>query len=106
MPEARADMAVAAVGLDIYQIGGETAAGVDGKVNVFNSRDRVWRTAADKPTAVSDSSAVELYGEIYVPGGIACRWSTYRCRRSLQPFTKCMAAHCSLAPSQSPAGWP
>ncbi len=69
MPEARADMAVAVIGLDIYQIGGETAAGVDGKVQVFNSRDRVWSEAAEKPTAVTSSSAVELYGEIYVPGG-------------------------------------
>lgn len=70
MPDARANMAVAAVGLDVYQIGGETSAGVDGKVHVFNSRDRIWSEAADKPTAVSDSSAVELYGEIYVPGGL------------------------------------
>jgi N-acetylneuraminic acid mutarotase len=70
MPEGRADMAVAAVGLDIYQIGGETTAGVDGKVRVFDSRERVWSEAADKPTAVTGSSAVELYGEIYVPGGL------------------------------------
>lgn len=70
MPEGRANMAVAAVGLDIYQIGGETAAGIDGKVNVFDTLDRTWRAAAEKPTAVSDSSAVQLYGEIYVPGGL------------------------------------
>jgi N-acetylneuraminic acid mutarotase len=69
MPEGRANMAVAAVGLDVYQIGGETAAGVDGKVHVFNSRDAVWRKAEEKPTAVADASAVELYGELYVVGG-------------------------------------
>jgi DNA-binding CsgD family transcriptional regulator/N-acetylneuraminic acid mutarotase len=69
MPDARANMAVAAVGLDLYQIGGETAGGVDGVVHVFNSVDRVWRTAAGKPTAVADASAAELYGEIYVAGG-------------------------------------
>jgi len=69
MPEGRANMAVASVGLDIYQIGGETATGVDGKVTIFNSVDRTWQEAAEKPTAVADASAVELYGEIYVPGG-------------------------------------
>jgi len=69
MLEGRANMAVASVGLDIYQIGGETAAGVDGKVNVFDSLERIWREAAEKPTAVADASAVELYGELYVAGG-------------------------------------
>ncbi|NCF64624.1 MAG: hypothetical protein GWP61_01535 [Chloroflexi bacterium] len=69
MPEGRANMAVAAVGLDVYQIGGETTAGVDGKVHVYNARDAVWRKATEKPTAVADASAVELYGELYVVGG-------------------------------------
>ncbi len=69
MPEGRASMAVTSVGLDIYQIGGETVEGVDGKVAIFNSVDRTWKEAAEKPTAVADAKAVELYGEIYVPGG-------------------------------------
>ncbi|MFL7838253.1 MAG: kelch repeat-containing protein [Candidatus Promineifilaceae bacterium] len=69
MPEPRADMAVASVGLDLYQIGGDTADGVDGTVQVFNSVDHVWQTRAEKPTAVADASAAELYGEIYVAGG-------------------------------------
>jgi DNA-binding CsgD family transcriptional regulator/N-acetylneuraminic acid mutarotase len=69
MPGPRANMAVASVGLDIYQIGGETAEGVDGQVQIFNSLDRTWRTGAEKPTAVADASAAELYGEIYVAGG-------------------------------------
>ena len=69
MPEGRANMAVASVGLDIYQIGGETANGVDGKVNYFDSVERIWQEAAEKPTAVADASAAELYGELYVPGG-------------------------------------
>jgi DNA-binding CsgD family transcriptional regulator/N-acetylneuraminic acid mutarotase len=69
MPEPRADMAVVSVGLDLYQVGGETADGIDGSVKVFNSVDRVWRTGAEKPTAVADATAAELYGEIYVAGG-------------------------------------
>ncbi len=69
MPEGRSNMAVAAVGLDIYQIGGETAEGIDGRVTVFDSVNRVWRDAAPKPTPVADVTAVELFGELYVPGG-------------------------------------
>ena len=69
MPDGRSNMAVSTFGLDLYQIGGETASGVDGSVHVFNSRDRAWRTAAEKPTAVADASAAELFGEIYVAGG-------------------------------------
>lgn len=69
LPTGRANMAVATVGLDVYQLGGETAAGVDGAVNVFDSTEHLWRSAATKPTAVADVTAAELYGEIYVPGG-------------------------------------
>ena len=69
MPQPRASMAVASVGLDLYQIGGESTDGVDGNVQVFNSVDRVWRQGAEKPTAVADATAAELYGEIYVAGG-------------------------------------
>jgi DNA-binding CsgD family transcriptional regulator/N-acetylneuraminic acid mutarotase len=69
LPQPRANMAVASVGLDLYQIGGESTDGVDGSVQVFNNVDRIWRTGAEKPTAVADATAAELYGEIYVAGG-------------------------------------
>jgi N-acetylneuraminic acid mutarotase len=69
METGRAGMAVATVGLNIYQIGGETAAGVDNAVTVFNTQERRWREAAPKLTAVSDATAGVLAGEIYVAGG-------------------------------------
>lgn len=69
LPDARAGMAVAAVGLELYQIAGETDAGVDGVVRVFDSRTKEWRDAAAKPTPVADAGAAELYGEIYLVGG-------------------------------------
>ncbi len=69
MPEGRANMAVVAVGLNLYQIGGETELGVDDAVYIFNSSTRAWQEGASKPTAVADVTAVDLYGEIYVPGG-------------------------------------
>ncbi|MEZ4510819.1 MAG: LuxR C-terminal-related transcriptional regulator [Chloroflexota bacterium] len=69
MPSKRANFAIAAVGLNVYQIGGETADGVVGDMMVFRSGDHVWEAATSKPTAVSDSSADVLFGEIYLPGG-------------------------------------
>jgi DNA-binding CsgD family transcriptional regulator/N-acetylneuraminic acid mutarotase len=69
MATGRAGMAVASVGLNIYQIGGETAAGVDNTVTVFNTQERRWQEAAPKLTAVSDAAAAVLAGEIYVVGG-------------------------------------
>ncbi len=69
MPEGRAGMAAAAVGLDVYAIGGETAVGVTNSVVVYDTAEHVWWEAAAKPTAVSDVTAAVLFGEIYVPGG-------------------------------------
>lgn len=69
MPGGRAGMAVATVGLNIYQIGGETEAGVDNSVHVFNTAERQWYEAAPKLTAVTDATAGVLAGEIYVVGG-------------------------------------
>lgn len=70
LPEARAGQAATAIGLDVYLIGGETEAGVTGDVAIYNSRERIWRQAANKPTAVTEATADELFGEIYVPGGL------------------------------------
>ena len=70
LPEARAGRAAAAVGLEVYIIGGELADGVSDDVRVFDTRDRTWRRAAAKPTAVSSVTAADLFGEIFVPGGL------------------------------------
>ncbi|MEZ4515424.1 MAG: kelch repeat-containing protein [Chloroflexota bacterium] len=69
LPESRVSQAIASIGLDIYQIGGETAEGVVPDVWVYDTASRLWHEAADKPTAVADATAAELFGEIYVPGG-------------------------------------
>jgi DNA-binding CsgD family transcriptional regulator/N-acetylneuraminic acid mutarotase len=69
MAVGRAGMAVASVGLDIYQIGGETAGGIDNAVSVLNTQERLWRPAAPKLTPVTDAGAAVLAGEIYVAGG-------------------------------------
>jgi len=69
LPESRAGRAAAAIGLDVYLIGGETADGVTDAVSILDTRAREWREAAAKPTAVTATTAAELFGEIYVPGG-------------------------------------
>lgn len=69
LPEPRISQAIASVGLDIYHIGGETAAGVVNTVQSYDTGTRLWTEAAAKPAAVADTTAAELFGEIYVPGG-------------------------------------
>jgi DNA-binding CsgD family transcriptional regulator/N-acetylneuraminic acid mutarotase len=70
MPEPSAGRAVAAVGLDVYVIGGETETGITDEVRVFETQARAWRRATAKPTAVGETTADVLFGEIYVPGGL------------------------------------
>jgi DNA-binding CsgD family transcriptional regulator/N-acetylneuraminic acid mutarotase len=70
LPEPRTGQAVAAVGLDVYVIGGRTETGIAADVIVFDTRERAWRHAAAKPTPVTDATADELFGEIYVAGGL------------------------------------
>ncbi|MCB8921133.1 MAG: hypothetical protein H6662_06075 [Ardenticatenaceae bacterium] len=69
MPTGRANMALAAVGLDLYVIGGESETGVVNTVSTYDTIEFQWTEGAPKPTAVSETSAAVLFGEIYVPGG-------------------------------------
>lgn len=64
-----ANMAVGSVGLDIFQIGGETAVGVVNRVSRYQTNNHTWQEMTAKPTAVADATAAVLFGEIYVPGG-------------------------------------
>ena len=69
LPAARANMALVGNGLNLYLIGGETAVGVTNAVSIFNTSDLVWQEGAPKPTAVTEITGAELFGEIYIPGG-------------------------------------
>jgi DNA-binding CsgD family transcriptional regulator len=70
LPQPRAGMASAVVGLNLYLIGGETADGqVVNSVTVYQTDTRQWQTAAPKPTAVAEATAAVLFGELYVAGG-------------------------------------
>ncbi len=69
MPTGRAGMATIAVGLDVYLMGGENEQGVVNQVDVYDTVNCQWSIGSPKPTAVSDTTAAVLFGEIYVPGG-------------------------------------
>jgi DNA-binding CsgD family transcriptional regulator/N-acetylneuraminic acid mutarotase len=69
LPVPQAGMAVASVGLTLYQIGGETAEGVVNSTLAFDTSQRQWVEMAAKPTAVTDAGTAVLFGEIYVVGG-------------------------------------
>jgi DNA-binding CsgD family transcriptional regulator/N-acetylneuraminic acid mutarotase len=69
MPAATAGMAVAAIGLDVVLIGGETEAGIVNSAHLFDTTSGTWRELSPKPTAVADAGAAVLGGEIYVVGG-------------------------------------
>lgn len=70
MPTPRNALAVVADGGLIYAIGGVSADGPTGKVEVYDPKADAWSTRSPKPTPVGFVSAVVAGGEIYVPGGI------------------------------------
>ncbi len=69
LPAARTNMALVGNGLNLYLIGGETETGVTNTVSILQTSDLVWSEGMAKPTAVTDITGAELFGEIYIPGG-------------------------------------
>lgn len=69
LPAARANMALVGSGLNLYLIGGETTDGITNIVSILDTSALIWREGAAKPTAVTDITGAELFGEIYIPGG-------------------------------------
>ncbi|MGA9349785.1 MAG: LuxR C-terminal-related transcriptional regulator [Anaerolineae bacterium] len=69
LPTPRQGLALVAYEGHVYAIGGESADGVTGAVERYDSEANGWMPLADKPTAVADVAAALVGGEIYVPGG-------------------------------------
>ncbi len=69
LPVPRSRLALAADDRRIYAIGGETANGVTGQVDIYDPQTNSWRAGARKLTPVSNVAAVVLNGRVYVPGG-------------------------------------
>lgn len=69
LPQPISNMTLSAVGLNLYQIGGEVEAGVVNLVSIYETDTGQWMSGAAKPTAVADAAAAVLFGEIFVIGG-------------------------------------
>lgn len=69
LPESRSRLALVADGQKLYAIGGETADGVTGQVDIYDVRNNGWLPGSRKPTPVSNVAAAYLNDRIYVPGG-------------------------------------
>ena len=69
MSLARGRLAAVALGKDIIAIGGETATGVTGLVEILDTTTQRWQTGQSKPTPVANVSAVVISGTVIVPGG-------------------------------------
>jgi N-acetylneuraminic acid mutarotase len=69
LPVARAGLAAAVHGGQIYAIAGKSKEGVTGQVTRLDPIADRWTPLQDKPTPVHDVGAVVIGGRIYVPGG-------------------------------------
>jgi DNA-binding CsgD family transcriptional regulator/N-acetylneuraminic acid mutarotase len=69
MSLARGRLAAVAVGQQVIAIGGETATGVTGLVEILDTATQRWRIGQNKPTPVANVSAVVISGTVIVPGG-------------------------------------
>lgn len=70
VPQPTQAMAAVSLGLNFYQIGGQTDAGTTNAVWTYDSQTFQWRQLSSKPTAVAGTTAAVLGGEIIVPGGL------------------------------------
>lgn len=69
MSLARGRLAAVAVGRQVIAIGGETATGVTGLVEILDTATQRWRSGQNKPTPVANVSAAVMSGTVIVPGG-------------------------------------
>jgi len=72
LPEPRDTLAAAAVGTDIYAIGGRNASfNAQDTVYKFEQLTNSWTTVAPLPATRRSMGAVAVGNEIYVPGGVS-----------------------------------
>ena len=69
LPTARSGLGVAVYENQIYTIGGETEQGITGILERYNLETDKWTVLPNKPTPVTDITAVVIGGQLYLPGG-------------------------------------
>ncbi len=69
LPQPLAGHSVAALGEQLYVIGGRTVEGLNSAVWVFDTRAQAWRAAEPLPTPRSQLAAAALDGRLYAIGG-------------------------------------
>jgi DNA-binding CsgD family transcriptional regulator len=70
LSQPRRRLAAVTHGSRVYAIGGETAQGITGAVDIYAADADDWNPAADLPNPVADIGAAVVDGRIYVPGGV------------------------------------
>jgi non-specific serine/threonine protein kinase len=79
LPLARTEVAGAAVGGEIFIVGGYLADGRSSRrVDVYSPQTRSWRRAPDLPVAVNHAMAAAYRGRLYVLGGYSGTGQTLR----------------------------
>ena len=107
LPEGRSGLALGVAGGRVYAIGGRDDARVVSETVRFEPEQVAWVPMAGKPTAVAEVRAVEVRGQLLVPGGCDGRGRAPRCRRSLRPCHGPMVVpprpcRCPAAPTRCP----
>lgn len=69
LPTPRSDLALVAYENQIYAIAGQTNGGATGILERYDPMTDTWARRVQKPTPVSEVSAVVIGGKVYVPGG-------------------------------------
>lgn len=69
LPVRRAGVGVAAAHGKLYVIGGMTANGPSGRVDIYDIHDDLWAQGAPRPVDLANASAVSIGDKILVPGG-------------------------------------
>ncbi|NPV09857.1 MAG: hypothetical protein HPY83_18090 [Anaerolineae bacterium] len=87
MPTGRHRFGAAVVGTKLVVVGGDTAEGITGSVEVYDTATNTWRLGAPKPTPVSNIGAVAVGGQVYVPGGLLADGQVTRVVEVYDPAT-------------------
>ncbi len=85
LPVRRARLALAALDGHLYAIGGMTAEGPTGRLDVYDFQQKAWHTASPRPLSLANVGAVVIGKQILVPGGCDASGQPHREVHSYDP---------------------